>query len=330
MEESSGLYFSANDRVYDWAVSFLYSLRTHSPCLPVTFIPFDDESQRVLHLAGKFNFEVLGNTNFGQLEEIGCKLELGHTAYGHHWFRRFAAFWGPYQDFMYLDCRTLVLSDITEMIGAPRKHGFDLLHYDCALDQVYSVGHVRRQFLRDRRARGFNSGRWASRRGLFAIEELLMYGDECRLVREQLNPRNTDQCFLNYCCDRKGVRVGHFAEVLGDMCQDAWARQSGYVYRDVDGYRRWDHGGLQHRKRVPILHWAGIRLSDQMDEAELFYRFRDAELSSQRRVLRLVKRSLLRPILAFFQAVRRQRRVNMTYHALRQRFLPASSTSRAR
>jgi hypothetical protein len=220
---------------------------------------------------------------------------------------------------LYLDCRTLVLDDVAQLIAPLDECDFDLLHYDTALDQVYQPGPLRRQFLRDARTRGFNSGRWAARNDLFTLEELETFADECVERRDQMNPRNTDQFFLNYCCDRKRVRTGHFAEVLGDMCHDGWARQPGHIYWAEDGYRRWDHGGLSHQKRVPLIHWAGIGLSAAMPEAERFYQFRDREFGLGRRLVRRIGRTLVRPFRKSFDWLRRNRHVNQLYHWLRRR-----------
>jgi len=312
-----GIFISANDRVFEWTLAFLRSFRASNPNLPLYLIPFNEQCDRILRLSRLYDFKLYVDSSFSVLEEIGSRLELGLTPTGPHWFRRFAAFWGPLDEFIYLDCRNLVLSDLNEIIMAPSKEGFDLLHYDCVVDQVYNVGDVRKSFLLDRRARGFNSGRWAARRGLFSLQELQQYAEECLGVRDQMNLRNTDQFFLNYCCDRRGVRTGHLAEVLGDMCQDGWARQPGYVYRAADGYRRWDFGGLNHKKRVPLLHWAGIKLSPAMPEAELFYSFRDAEYGWGRRVLRKLGRMIRRPFINLMQGLRANRWINETYHRMR-------------
>lgn len=327
--DSSGAYFSANDAVFDWTVGFLESFRAHNPDLPLRWIPFDDRGDRIAALADEYQFTAFEDPSFDRLEAIGESLELGLTPYGPHWFRRFAAFWGPFERFIYLDSRQLVLCDLREFVEAPAEYGFDLLHFDCTLDQVYEPGEVRRAFLRRGRGRGFNSGRWASRRGLFDLETLERFGAECLAVRDQLNPRNTDQFFLNYCCDAGSVRegrnerpivAGHFAEVLGDLCQDAWARQPGRVYRDAAGvFRRWDHGGADHGKRVPILHWAGIQLSPTMPEAELFYTYRNRREPAARRALRSLRRRAERPALRLADRLRRQRQMNTLWHRLRGR-----------
>jgi hypothetical protein len=45
-EFSMGVYFSANDVVYDWAIAFLNSYRTFNPDLRLILIPFNDQCDR--------------------------------------------------------------------------------------------------------------------------------------------------------------------------------------------------------------------------------------------------------------------------------------------
>jgi len=227
MVKSIGTYFSANDIVYDWAIAFLNSFRTFNPDLRLILIPFNNQCDRLLQLKEKYNFEVYIDSSFARLEAIGQAFELGHTPTGPYWFRRYASFWGPLDRFMYLDARQVVLADLKPFIGSIDHYGFDFLHYDCAIDQVYAPGILRQELLRQGKGRGFNSGRWISRKGLFSIEEFEQFATDALQIRDQLNPRNTDQAFINYCCDMKPIRYGHLAEVVGGVCQQGWARQRG-------------------------------------------------------------------------------------------------------
>ncbi|MER8842442.1 hypothetical protein NKH86_27705 [Mesorhizobium sp. M0913] len=192
------------------------------------------------------------------LEKIGQSMELGHTDYGPHWFRRYAAFWGPVEQFVYLDARQITLGNIEVFFDALNV-GFDIVYADAALNQVYEAGELRNEFLRAGGARGFISNAWASRRGVFDIEQLVTLSREVAINRRQLNARNTDQAFINYCCDAQRLKMARLADVMGDLCQSGWARNTGRIYRDGSGLARlWDHGGLDHRKKVLLVHWAGL------------------------------------------------------------------------
>lgn len=268
-----GVYFSANDRVYPWARAFLASFRAHNPDLELVLIPFDDHCDRLLALSDLYDFSVYDDGSFPRLEAIGEALELGHTPTGPRWFRRYAAFWGPLDRFFYLDARQVVLADLRPAIEALHAYGFDFLYYDCELDQVYEPGPWRRDLLRRGRGRGFNSGRWVARRGLFSLADFERFSREAVALREQLNPRNTDQAFINYCVDHSDLRVGHLADVLGGVVSRGWARQRGRLYREGADWRLWDHGGLDHNKRLILLHWAGYRRLESIPHYSLFLRY---------------------------------------------------------
>ncbi|MDZ8236399.1 MAG: hypothetical protein RMZ69_04335 [Nostoc sp. ChiQUE01a] len=314
--QNIGVYFSANDAVYEWTIAFLNSFRTFNPDLRLILIPFNQECDRLLKLSDTYKFEVYTDSSFSRLEAIGQAFELGYTPTGPYWFRRYASFWGPLEYFMYLDARQIVLADIKPFIEAIETFGFDFLHYDCAINQVYEQGTFRQELLKQRRGRGFNSGRWASRKELFSIEEFEQLAESALKIRNQLNPRNTDQAFINYCCDIKPVRYGHFAEVIGDICQNGWARQSGSIFQDNGKYFLWNYGSLDHKKQVILLHWAGYKLNSLMPNRNLFDKFY------------LKKQSFLKSCISYLyttlgylwrnplESLRQNRFINTTYHLL--------------
>lgn len=312
---SVGVYFSANDAVYDWSIAFLNSFRASNPNLRLLLIPFNDECDRLLKLKHTYNFEIYTDPFFERLETIGESFELGHTTTGPYWFRRYAAFWGPCDRFMYLDARQVVLADLMPIIQALDSYDFDLLHFDCAINQVYEPGELRRKLLSLGKARGFLSGLWAAKKGLFSIEEFERLAVAALTVRDQLNPRNTDQAFINYCCDTKPVCYGHISEVLGDVCSSSWARQPGKVYAKSNEHRLWDYGGIDHKKRLILMHWAGYSLNSLMPNYSLFSKFLHINEPS---LIRGLYKSSARltdiPIRAFL-ALRKNRWISEFYHS---------------
>ena len=334
---AAGLYFSANDAVLPWAAAFLNSFRAFNPVLSAYLIPFDERCDAVRRLCDRHGVGVYENPPaFAALEAIGASLELGRTPHGPRWFRRYAAFWddAPLDEFLYLDARTLVLSDLTELIAAPRACGVDVAFTDAEVGQAYEPGPLRTGFLRAGRGRGFNSGRWAGRRGLFSPAELAAFGRECVRLRSQLNPRNTDQAFLNYCCDAGRRRCAGFGELLPDACESAWAGAPGRVYRDPAGvYRRWDHrgrcgGGPDHGRRVPVLHWAGLPLSAGMPEAGLFRHYRTLGEPVLSRAAARGRAFLGGPVAWAVDRARGARAVNAVWHAGRANLVPATPRDR--
>lgn len=283
----SGVYFSANDEVLQWTLPFLTSFRSHNPTMPLCLIPFDTNIEGILSLSDKFSFTIYEDESFFELEAIGRKLELGHASYGPNWFRRYAAFWGPFEDFIYLDARQVILSDLTEFLKATSTYDLDLVYYDTVLNQVYEPGPFRISALKSGYARGFNSGRWASRKGLFTLDLFRERLQEQLVLRSQLNQRNTDQAFINHCCDTERVRMAKISDLLGDVVCSGWARQPGQPYQDESGiWRLWDHGGTEHKLRLILMHWAGYSAEDLLPNAALLRRFGGKFQSNKVRMIR--------------------------------------------
>ena len=312
-----GVYFSANDIVYDWTIAFLNSFRKFNPDLRLILIPFNNNCDRLLQLQDKYKFEVYIDPSFDRLEAIGQAFELGHTPTGPYWFRRYAAFWGALDRFLYLDARQVILADLTPLITALDKFDFELLHYDCAIDQVYELGEFRQKLLKQGKGRGFLSGLWASRKGLFSIEEFELLASDALKIREQLNPRNTDQAFINYCCDLKPLRCGHFAEVIGGICENAWARKSGTIYQSDGVYRLWDYGGLNHKKQLILIHWAGYKLRATMPHRYLFDRYFLQDIPLLETSIFIFKNTFDYLLQSSERAIRENKNINNIYHRIK-------------
>ncbi|ANV87360.1 hypothetical protein [Picosynechococcus sp. PCC 7117] len=312
-----GVYFSANDIVCDWAIAFLNSYRTFNPDLRLILIPFNDQCDRLLKLQNTYNFEIYTDSSFERLEAIGKAFELGHTPTGPYWFRRYAAFWGECDRFMYLDARQVVLADLKPIIQALDDYDFELLHFDCAINQVYEPGELCRVLLRQGKARGFNSGRWAARKKLFSLKEFEQFATDALKVRDQLNPRNTDQAFINYCCDMKPVRYGHVAEVLGGICQSSWARQSGKVYQNNGRYHLWDYGGLDHKKQLILLHWAGYQQNKPKPHSYLYFYYKNQRTKLLLKYLDFFKYKILYFERVLIRLILSNRKINTTYHQIK-------------
>lgn len=272
--EIRAVYVLANDTVHEWFVALLRSIRRHMPRAKVRLIPFDSQIEKLRKLMSEFNFEVFEHESFPWLVEIGAKLELGRTPLGPNWFKRFGAFFGPDEVFAYIDARTLVLSDLEVAFDAVGLGSVDFVHFGGDPNQVFENGQVRRKFAAVGRCFGLNSGRWVSRSGLFSEEAMLAAAEFCMANRVQMNPRNTDQFFLNVLCAQSTARVVNFADLAGDFERDPWAFAHPRAYTKNGEVRVWAHGAMSHGKRLPLVHWAGVKLSSAMPLRRLWTDYR--------------------------------------------------------
>ena len=183
---SRGVYTLANDGVYDWLAAFLASYHDHEPNLPVIVIPFDDRMDRVRTLRERFRFEIFEGDCLRELDRIGATYFPDNYNWTHV-FRKFAAFWGPFERFVFLDSDIVLLGPLGEFFDrAEEEHQVEYVCGDLDIDQVYTEGPLRDQMAADGQTTGFNTGFFLSSRNAFTVAEaepvLLKVRNSCRIL----------------------------------------------------------------------------------------------------------------------------------------------------
>ncbi|MCS4040854.1 hypothetical protein [Salinibacter ruber] len=311
--QKRGAYVLANDEVYEWTVAFLESFRAHNPDLPLYLIPFDDRCDRIAGLTSKYKFKTFEHDSFDTLESIGEQLEIGVTPTGPHWFRRFASFWGPLDEFIYLDCRMVVLADVAPLVHALDIYDCDFLHFEGGLDQVYEPGPVRTRLVRDRCAQGFNSGRWVTKKDLFSREQMQNVATELVRHRDQMNRRNTDQFFLNYLVHTSDARYASVHDLLPEVSRLTWPRIPGTIYQENGNYKVWSYGRPEHETQAVLMHWAGISRKPGMERRWLFRHFWLRGKSNMEKTMLWIRDLILMPIQVAWQRLRESRWMHGLY-----------------
>ncbi|MEB3291733.1 MAG: hypothetical protein VKJ24_01095, partial [Synechococcales bacterium] len=190
--------------------------------------------------------------------------------------RRFAAFSGPFDRFVYMDADTLLLSDITPIFDQLATHDwvvYDFQHYDPAhvydcgsakLLEVFSPTQIDREI--------FCAGFYAAKRGIFNQEQLdallayLQAGEA-----EILYCMAPDQTILNYWVMRSQLSVYNFALQLPQEKATGCCVTSCHFEQQDD--RLFDRGNP-----LTYLHYIGLssRLFQRLCEGEnLDFPYRD-------------------------------------------------------
>ena len=115
-----GIYVLGNDRVIDDALALMHSLQRYAPGYPVFLIPYDDHHHRLARLLrDRFGVEKHEDPLlFDLLDKHARAISASEPAY-----RKFACWFGPLEEFIYLDTDIVVFQD--------QKDVFDLLaEYD--------------------------------------------------------------------------------------------------------------------------------------------------------------------------------------------------------
>ena len=119
-----GVYFLANDRVYENALTFLNSFRTYNPTIPLCLIPYADDSARVRDLADRHDFTIWQDTEtLRRCDGVG-RAFMPYDVNRHGMFRKLAAWSGDFDEFIYIDCDTVVLHSVDYAFDFLDRHAF--------------------------------------------------------------------------------------------------------------------------------------------------------------------------------------------------------------
>ncbi len=265
-----GVYCLANDKVIEWTIAFCESLRAHEPALPLVVIPFDDHVDRLSRLAERYRFAILRDPSLERLDRIGTLFYPGDPT-ARHMFRKLAAFWGPFDRFIFLDSNIVVLGTLGSILSA--GIGYDLVRFDTDIKPVYKSGPFRDEMVRAHGARGFNAGAFISRRGALTLDRVEGLAVDALAVKDHFMPAG-DQPFLNYCFDMSGLRMEALSDLIPAMASCVWAAQAP-VRRVRGAYRVLDKTRpVSTARSVPLLHWAGYRCNRHIPNRTIYLRYR--------------------------------------------------------
>lgn len=226
-----GICTLANDRVYDQVVALLNSINKNAPGIPVCIYPYDGNIEQISVEANRregvqiySNQESIAewdafvraawDTHPTARQAWKAAGSDGYHRVGTH--RRFCAFDGPFDQFLYMDADTLLLDSPDRLFS--RLDKTDLVVYDFQFKHpkhVYdltasSLSHsLPSEYLQ---TGIFCSGFFASCKGLFTSEKrdhvlhMLKSGEA-----EILYPMAPDQTLLNYMVMRCGASLDNLS-----------------------------------------------------------------------------------------------------------------------
>lgn len=296
-----GICTLANDRVYDQLVALLNSIEANAPGYPVCIYPYDDQIERIAaEAAQREGVQIYSDqASIGEWDGFVRRAWDAHPTAKETWrsigangyhrvgtHRRFCAFDGPFDPFLYMDADTLLLDSPDRIFN--QLETIDFVVYDFQFKQPKHVYDVTSPATNRLLPEGylqtgiFCSGFYGSHRGLFSLEKraeilnALQSGEA-----EVLYPMAPDQTLLNYMVMRCGASFENLsltlptAEITGNSVTSSHFVQEGDVMYDK---------GV----RLLYLHYIGIssRLFARLDAGEnidipyrdifLQYRYRHA------------------------------------------------------
>jgi len=227
-----GICTLANDRVYDQLVALLNSIEAIlGKETPVCVYPYDDNTEKITAEIAKRSSVVLYDNadsiqkwdNFAQTvwdihptaKEIWRKAgSNGYHRFGTH--RRYCAFDGPFERFLYMDGDTLLMGKVEQIFSQLEYN--DCVVYDFQYkdpSHVYQISSPKLTaiFPETRREKEiFCSGFYASKKDLFDQEKRKWLLAELKKGEaEILYPLAPDQTIINYMMMKTGYSIYNFA-----------------------------------------------------------------------------------------------------------------------
>ncbi|MDJ0798535.1 MAG: sugar transferase [Calothrix sp. MO_167.B12] len=230
-----GICTLANDRVYDQLIALLNSIEAiYGQEMPVCIYPYDDNTTAIAaEITRRPNVQIYDNRhsiqqwdNFARRvwdthptakknwREFGCDT---YFRFGTH--RRYCAFDGPFERFVYMDADTLLMSPLEQIFAQLNQH--DWVVYDFQYTDLSHVYHtdavkLRELFTSERlQTEIFCSGFYGSKKNLFNYQQREWILDKLQQGEaEILYEMAPDQTILNYMMMRLGIPSYNFANHL--------------------------------------------------------------------------------------------------------------------
>ncbi|MDX2100726.1 MAG: methionine synthase [Leptolyngbyaceae cyanobacterium bins.59] len=257
---SRGFYIIANDRATEQAIALMNSLRFYDPDTPVMLIPYDDNYQGVAETLGtRFGVQVYQDLEF--IDRLSKRLQqtFGETFFARpNQFRKQACWFGPFDEFVYIDTDIVVFEKIADSMNYLADHDFicdDYQHVqgisNVFTSQVIESGVFQAAELQDI----FNGGFWGAKKGLISEEDLYATFAECAAHPEyfDFSQKTSDQPIINYMILKRLPRRLNRVRA-GDKGPGNWAgspnfKRQGDILIDTN-----------INQPLHYLHWAGIRI----------------------------------------------------------------------
>lgn len=266
----NGIYILGNDRVYDFATTCIKSIRRWNSEMPIALIPFDERIDRLSSILGKCGGEVLEDALMEKMDSCGHEL-WGEEKVSHRMFRKFCAFWGPFDQFLYLDADIAMLSDPQALFEIFGGQSLDFMSFDSDFNRVYHVGAFREQMIANG-SKGFNAGHFMGRRGVIAPADVERLVQAAKNVRHEFQDK-IDQSFLNFAVDELGLKHRRLVEIDHTYADKQWGDLK--RFREVSGqYVLSNRMHQDNGKKMPFIHWSGHQARSNFANKSIFYKYR--------------------------------------------------------
>jgi hypothetical protein len=254
-----GIYIVANDRVIENAIALLNSIRYYDPEVTVYLIPFNENYQEIANqLATLHNVQIFPDLNLIEqwTNRIGEIFDKDFLALPNK-MRKLVVWFGPLDEFIYIDTDIVVFEKIADNLDKLTEVDFFCCDYHHANDQlknIFSPLVKEQEIFTDAQLEDvFNSGFWASRKGVITEAQMEAGLRECATHKEYFDFTQgvTDQPILNYLVLKLIAKRDNLVKIPTGG-PGSWA---GSKHFKQENYVLYDRG-----QKLKYIHWAGMRM----------------------------------------------------------------------
>lgn len=269
-------YFLANDYVLDLVVAFLNSFRRFNPSLNLCLIPFDENTTELERLQDKYRFTI-----FSDRAVLKACDELSIPFHGRivGQYRKLAMWEGEFEEFVYVDVDTVVLTDLSFVFQFLSQFEFLNSHSNLPglRKWVWKDSIIEANILsREQIEYSANMGFIVSRKKNLKFRDVSANLPAALALAPHMELNCTDQPFMNYLVVTSGKRYTSLLSIARqsgrtDIPLERWAGKSLGDIRD--GQIPVEPG----KPPVLLVHWAGEWQRDWHMTNPLWRHYRDCE-----------------------------------------------------
>lgn len=193
-----GVYFLANDNVYEQSIAFLNSFRVHNPYIPLCLIPYDNEFSRIESLSEKYNFQILNDPEaFNACDDISLQFH----EYPLGTYRKLICWQGCFDEFVYIDVDTVVLDKVDFVFQFLNVSSIFTSHSNIPSivmwvwkNSIYGCGLLSGKQIQY----AANTGFIVSRKGTLSVGLAQSKTQDALLLKQHMELSCMEQPFLNY------------------------------------------------------------------------------------------------------------------------------------
>lgn len=255
-----GIYIIANDRVTNQAIALLNSIRLHDADTPIVMIPYDENYHNIAETLNKY----YGVTVYEDLEFIQRLSQNLHETFGGQFFarpnqfRKQACWFGPFDEFLYIDTDIVVFEKIIDNLNYLATTDFISCDYQHlgGIKNVFSPQVLTEKVFTEAEVKDiFNGGFWGSKKNLVSENDLYATFAECAAHPEyfDFSEKTSDQPIINYMLLKRIPRRFNIVNREG-KAPGNWA---GSRHFQAEAEMVFDP---KVNQPLQYLHWAGIRI----------------------------------------------------------------------